>query len=341
VITPSATTPRVAIIGCGAIARRAHVPALLAAGATVPVFASRSLASARAAADDVGAGDVTDDWTAVLVRDDVDAVVISTPNALHAEIAIAAAGAGKHVLVEKPMATTVADADRMIAAATAAGVHLMPAHNVRLAAPFVAAADAVRRGDIGEITSVRAAFGHGGPQQWAPDAVWFRDPALAGGGALIDLGVHVADLLRAVTGDDVVDVVATVHAPAGSVDDDAHVVVRFAGGARGTFHASWLSRSGPDHVLTVIGTEGTLHLDSRTPLTLLREGAKPAPVALPEHAANPCALFVRAMTGEAAPAISAHDGRAALAIVCAAYDSARSGAFVAVAVAVDSETVGG
>jgi predicted dehydrogenase len=290
------------------------------------VLASRSPESAAAAAAIAG-GDVSTDWESAVVRDDVDAVTICTPNDLHEPIAVAAARAGKHVLVEKPMATTLDAADRMIAAADRAGVVLLPAHNVRFAAPFVAAAGAVASGSIGEVTGVRAAFGHAGPQHWAPGSTWFRSAAQAGGGALIDLGVHVADLLRAVLGDEFESVAATTHDD-GEVDDDAHVLARFASGAAGTFHASWIARPGPDHQLTVFGTEGTLHLDGRTPLTRFpAAGGEPERVELPASTSNPFEQFVGAIGG-AAPTISALDGRAALAAVLAAYEAAACGEFV-------------
>ncbi len=319
-------TLNVAVIGCGAIAQRAHIPGLIAAGARVGVVASRSTASAEAASVLAAGAEVVADWQSAVVRHEVDAVAICTPNHLHESIAVAAAEAGKHVLVEKPMATTLAAADRMIVAAERAGVVLMPAHNVRFAPPFVAAAHAVARGDIGKVTGVRAAFGHGGPQHWAPDSTWFRDADQAGGGALIDLGVHVADLLRAVLRDEVVSVSAVLH-HAGEVDDDAQVVTRFAGGALGSFHASWISSPGPDHQLTVIGTDGTLHLDARTPLTHLAPDGTRTVLALPEVVSNPFEQFVRAINGEPVE-LTAADGRTSLAVVLAAYQAAAAQRFV-------------
>lgn len=320
-------TISVAIVGCGAIACRSHIPGLVAAGARIAVLASRTTASAEAARQVAGGGEVVADWHRAVARDDVDAVAICTPNDLHEEIAVAAARAGKHVLVEKPMAATLAAADRMIDAARLARVVLMPAHNVRFAPPFVAAAQAVARGDIGTVTGVRAAFGHGGPHLWAPDATWFHDPARAGGGALIDLGVHVADLLRAVLGTEFTSVAATLH-HAGAVEDDAHVLARFADGATGSFHTSWRSRPGPDHQLTIIGTEGTLHLDSRTPLRrYAADGTQTDAVAVPEGVSNPFEQFVRAIAGEPT-SLSAIDGRASLAVVMAAYQAAAEQRFV-------------
>jgi predicted dehydrogenase len=321
----------VAVIGCGAIARRAHAPALRAAGATIVAFASRSQASAEAARDEGGGtGDVVVDWRSVLDRKDVDAVTICTPNALHAEMAVTAAEAGKHVLVEKPIATTLADADAMVAAAARGGVVLMTAHNLRFAAPFVAARESVARGDVGVVTGVRASFGHGGPAAWAPDATWFFDRALSGGGALIDLGIHMADLLRSVTSDEVVEVAAMTFGSDDGVEDAGAAVLRFANGAVGSLQASWIAKPGPDHELTIFGTDGTLHLDSRTPLTLHAVGGEAEEVKLPTGIVDPYAAFVDAVTTGTAPPVTGEDGRAALAIIDAAYRSAATGATVGV-----------
>lgn len=315
------TLVRIAIVGCGAIARRAHLPGFRDA-ADVVAFASRSRASAEAARDEWGGGEIVDDWKQLVDRDDIDAVDLCTPNALHAEAAIAFARAGKHVLVEKPMAISVADADAMIDAATDAGVVLMTAHNLRFAPPFLAAATSVARGDIGAVRGVRAAFGHAGPKMWAPEATWFFDPALAGGGALVDLGIHVADLVRAVTQQDVVEVAAFVDGAPGAVDSRADVAFRLSGGGTGTFSASWVV-PGLDMQLSVFGTTDTLHVAGGAALSQA-------------EAPNIYAGFVRACGGDGPAPISPTDGRNALAIVEAAYRSSRE----ARAIAVDVRTEG-
>jgi UDP-N-acetylglucosamine 3-dehydrogenase len=347
-------TVRVALVGCGTVARRVHLPGLRAAGADVVAFASRSLQSAEAAAGEWGGGDVAGDWHELLGRPDVDAIDICTPNASHAEIATAAAAAGKHVLVEKPLARNTEEADRMIEAARLTGVVLVPAHNARFLGPFVAMREAVARGDVGQVRAFRCAWGHTGPEHWAPAAGWFRDPAVAGGGALIDLGVHAADVLRSVLDDQAVAVSAFLsprlsphrdgagprrHAgvgpagqdevrPAGQdgVEDIAQLVVRFAGGAIGTLQASWALAAGSDHQLTIQGTLGTLHLDERTPPTLLAAGGGDATrLSLPDHSPSVFDVFVEAVATGKDPAVTAADGRAAVALVVAAYRSAASG----------------
>ena len=313
---------RFAVIGCGNAARQIHLPALRAEAADISAFASRSRASAETARDAWGAGAVVERWEDAVARDDVDAVVIATPNASHHDVAVAAARAGKHVLVDKPMAITVHDADEMIAAASAQRVVLVPFHNTRFAAPFVAAQQVVGTGRLGEITGFRASFGHGGPQTWAPHAKWFFDPAESGGGCLIDLGVHVIDLIRFVTADDISSVAAVLTRRKSAVETDAQLLATLRGGAIGTIHASWSSRSGPDHQLTIIGTEGTLHLDNRTPLTFVDPQGKRERVALPEATSTPLAELLAAIAGEREPSVTAADGRAAVAVVQAAYASA-------------------
>ncbi len=327
---------RVALVGCGAIARRTHVPAFTQIDdVEVVAFASRSMGSAEAAAAEVSGTPaiVTDDWREVVDRDDVDVVDICSPNSLHREQAVAAAKAGKHVLVEKPIATTVDEADAMIEAASSRGIVLHVAHNVRYLPLAIAARNAVPR--LGKLVGVRAAFGHAGPRGWAPDATWFFDTKLSGGGALIDLGIHALDLVRFVTGLEAEEVTAVTLGPGGSgvspdstgtAEDAAQVAIKFRDGAIGSLHASWVARPAPDFGLTVFGTEGSLHADARTPLKLRPANGPSEELELPTDISSPFADFIAAVRGEPAmqPATGA-DGRAALAIVCAAYESVRTG----------------
>ncbi len=323
-------TFRFAVIGCGTAANHIHLPALRAAGAAVTVFASRSVASSESACEAWGSGAVEARWEDAVARDDVDGVVIATPNAQHHAVAMAALAAGKHVLVDKPMARTVAEADQMVAAANKADRVLVPFQNTRFAAPFAAAAESVRQGAVGDVTGFRVAFGHAGPQAWAPHATWFFERATAGGGCLIDLGVHAVDLVRAVTSDDVTHVSAVLNGQAGDVETDAQLLVRMRGGAIGSVHASWSAQPGPDHQLTVVGTEGTLHLDARTALTLLTASGDRSRVELPATTSSPLEELLAAVRGERPPAVTATDGRAAVAVVEAAYRSAATGELVEV-----------
>jgi predicted dehydrogenase len=134
--------------------------------------------------------------------------------------------------------------------------------------------------------------------------------------------VHVIDLLRAVTGDDIVAVSAVLNGCRGDVEDDAQLLARLRGGAIGAIQASWSSQAGSDHQLTVIGTAGTLHLDSRTPLTFIDPHGDRERISPPETTSSPLAELLAAIAGERSPSVSAADGRAAVAVVQAAYRSA-------------------
>jgi predicted dehydrogenase len=322
---------RIALIGCGAIARRAHLPAFKASSdAQVVAFASRSLSSAELAAKEYGGGQVFDDWRKVF-EIEIDAVDICSPNAAHVEQAVAAARAGKHVLVEKPIACTLDEADAMLEAASDNGVLLQVAHNMRYVPALVAARAEVASGAIGTLVGVRVSYGHAGPHDWAPEAAWFFDPELSGGGPLIDLGVHAIDFVRYVTQLDISEVSAMTHGD-GAVEDAAHVLFRFSSGATGSLHTSWITTPAPDFGLTLFGTDGTLHVDSRTPLLVRDATGEKRVVELPEVPSNPYVDFVRAIAGATgAPSATGSDGRAAIAVVCAAYESARTGRTVEVA----------
>jgi predicted dehydrogenase len=130
-------------------------------------------------------------WTVEQLLDsDVDAVIVCSENARHADHVVACAQAGKHVLCEKPLATTIADGERMIAACDRAGVFLSTAFVCRYLPPVRRAWEICRGGDLGEVYAVKAT-NHG-----TMPGGWFADQALAGGGAVVDHTVHVADLLR-------------------------------------------------------------------------------------------------------------------------------------------------
>ena len=222
------------------------------------------------------------------------------------------------------MACTTADADEMIAAADATGVVLVPFQNTRFAAPFVAAAQTRARGSP-SARSPASASRSGTPvrRRGRPGRRGSSTRAAAGGGCLIDLGVHAIDLVRCVTGDDITHVSARPERPGAATSRPTRSCSCACGaGAIGTIHASWSSRPGPDHQLTVVGTEGTLHLDTRTPLTLVDRIGRAQRVELPDTTSSPLDELLAAVRGERAPTVTAADGRAAVAVVEAAYRSA-------------------
>jgi predicted dehydrogenase len=215
----------------------------------------RDKAAAEAAAGRFGWAAVETDWRALIDRDDVQLIDICAPGDLHAPIAIAALAAGKHVLCEKPLANTLAEAEAMKAAADAAydgGARAMVGFNYRRVPALALARRLVEQGRIGSLRHFRAVY----LQDWLtdPDAplTWRLRADQAGSGALGDLGAHIVDLARYLTCDEVTGVSALSATFVGerplagrpgatgpvTVDDAVVFTGRLAGGALATFEAT-------------------------------------------------------------------------------------------------------
>jgi predicted dehydrogenase len=228
---------RVALLGCGWI-QDLHARAVRELGGEVVVVANHRRETASAFAERHGIGRVTTDWASVATARDVEAVVIGTPNALHAPQAVAMLDAGKHVLVEKPMATSVAACDEMVAASERSGTALMVAHCWRFHADVRALRDRIASGALGEVVKTR---GYGVHTAWGPQG-WFVDPDLAGGGALVDMGVHAIDTVRFLLGDpQPTRVCATIGTRYGTyaVDDDAILLISWDQGTNSVVESGW------------------------------------------------------------------------------------------------------
>lgn len=217
------------------------------------VLGGRDETRAKAAAQRLGWAEVETDWRALIARDDVDLIDICTPGDSHAEIAIAALEAGKHVLCEKPMANTVAEAEAMAEAARKAaerGVRSMVAFNYRRVPALAHARKLVASGALGEIRHVRSVY----LQDWLSDSQspmsWRLNKELAGSGALGDLGSHIVDAAQFVTGELITGVSALTNTFVRSrstgdggdgevtVDDCALFLGRFTSGAVASFEAT-------------------------------------------------------------------------------------------------------
>jgi predicted dehydrogenase len=192
----AAVGARVALLGAGFISDY-HITGLREAGADVVALFSRSLERARAKAAQHGIRVATDRYADVLARDDVDAVVVATPDFTHEELTVAAVRAGKPVLVQKPMARTAAECRRMIRAAEAAGVVLAVAFAHRYLEEAIAVRELLAQEALGRILHVR----HRNATPGADWAAWFYSRAHVGGGALMQLGIHGIDLLRHLFGE--------------------------------------------------------------------------------------------------------------------------------------------
>jgi predicted dehydrogenase len=252
------------------------------------VVVGRDAGRAEAAAEQLGWQGSSDDWRTVIARDDVDVVDICTPGDTHAEIAIAALAAGKHVICEKPLANSVAEAEQMTTAAEAAhpsGVRAMVGFTYRRVPAVALARQLVEQGRIGDVRHVRAQY----LQDWIADPEaplsWRLDKEKAGSGALGDIGAHIVDLTQHITGLSISKVsgqletfvrerpVATEHAglsgAAGTergpvtVDDAAVFLARYAGStALGVYEATRFATGRKNGIrIEVNGSRGSLAFD--------------------------------------------------------------------------------
>ena len=230
-------TARLALLGCGWVADM-HARAAATCGHVVAGVANHQLESAERFAAQHGIERVTTDWRALVSARDVDVVVVCTPNALHAEQSIAALAAGKHVFCEKPMATSVADGEAMLAAAARHDRLLLVLHPWRHHDAVIALRDAIAAGELGRVVRTH---GYGVHADWGPSG-WFADPALAGGGALVDMGIHAIDTARFLLGEpEARRVQASIVTAHGNyeVDDDGLVLIDWEGGARSVVESGW------------------------------------------------------------------------------------------------------
>ena len=185
----------IGIVGSGFIAA-AHAEAFARLPrATVRAVASRSAGRAAEFAARWGIPAWLTDFRELAGRPDVDVVCIAAPNALHKDIAVAAARAGKHVICEKPLARTLREADEMISACEAAGVLLMYAEEICFAPKYVRAKELADEGALGDVYLVRQT-----EQHYGPHSDWFWDVERSGGGVLMDMGCHGIEFARWVLG---------------------------------------------------------------------------------------------------------------------------------------------
>lgn len=245
------------------------------------VICGRDRAGAEAAARQFGWEEVETDWRKVIERKDIDVVDISTPGNLHHEMAVAAAKAGKHIICEKPLANTLADAKEMLRAVEKAGVKHMIMHNYRKIPAVALAKKLIEDGKIGDMYHYHGAY----LQDWIMDPnfplVWRLEKKFAGSGALGDIGAHAVDLAHYLNSDiqSVSSLVTTfikerplVGAGAGSwgakgsagkgrvtVDDDANFLARFKNGSVGVFESSRFCGGRRNYnTFQVYGSKGSL-----------------------------------------------------------------------------------
>ncbi len=277
------------------------------------------------------------DYREVVKRDDIDAVIICSENIHHKAMTIAAAEAGKHVLCEKPIATSVADATAMIAACAEHGVKLQTAFPVRFNAATVALKDAIKGGRIGAPLVIAARNPGTCPQGW------FVQPALSGGGAVIDHTVHVADVLRWMFDAEFDEVYAEIDTRIYDfdADDTGLLMLRMSNGVTVSLDTSW-SRPVNNPIwggveIEVIGETGVLSLNAFDNNIELIEINGPSNSRVPvEISGDPEMInaFIDAVKNDTEILVTGVDGLRAMEVALAAYESAKIHQPVAIARAV-------
>jgi len=327
-----------AIIGPGAFAANRIAPALnKARNCRLVAVVSRDRGRAEAFAAEHGAQRAYDDLAAALRDPDVDCVWVATPHSLHLEPVLAAARAGKHVLCEKPLATSRGDAREMIRACARANVRLGTGFHLRHHPLHREARRLVAEGELG--TPIEAAAEWSVPPSrpgsgYPYTAAWRRDPALALAGITTGTGVHVIDLLRFVLDDEIIAVSAYTDAPAedaGALESRAIALLRFS---RGTFAVARCFRGvpAPRNDLAITGSEGWIvtrnTLGEATRGTVEAHGVDPQVVGIPagwDMYTAEAEAFVEAVEAGEEPSASGEDGLRCVEVLDALLESARTG----------------
>lgn len=320
----------VGIVGAGGIGR-VHAEAYARqAECQIVAVADVDAERGQALAGQVGATYVAS-LRELLADPRVQAVSVCLPHAFHADAVVAAAGAGKHILCEKPIATSLDDADRMIAATRAAGVKLMVGHTHRFYPEHRRAKHLVDDGSIGRLLFANDVIWSG--RDGDESLQWRGQVALNGGGIFMDNGIHAADRLRWWVGSEVNWVAARTGRGRGLIEGEEHgtALLGFENGVTATLQeAIGTAQSAGACYVEFVGTEGVMRVDTWQGLRLCRRGKAWEVVEVPKDWPKgfdaEIGEFLTAIREDRAPAVTGEDGRAALAIIQNIYRAAREGA---------------
>jgi len=261
---------RVALIGCGWAGGR-HAAAFAQCGARLLWAVDVERARADALARAYGASHVSMDYRQALQDAEVEAVSICLPHALHAQVAVEAAEAGKQVLCEKPIASTLVEADQMIASAERAGVVLMVAENVRYEPLYRKVHELLQDGATGQPALIQMTRECYLVKSFLEERPWFLDRQMAAGGIMMSGGIHDFETMRMLLGE--IKSVCALRAPQRFLemqgDDTSIALVRFENGSVGTLVESFIMKS----LTTASGLEvHTLRIDGELGSLAVRDG---------------------------------------------------------------------
>jgi UDP-N-acetyl-2-amino-2-deoxyglucuronate dehydrogenase len=343
-----------AIVGCGMIARF-HVRALAEVpGVTLRAVVSRSAANAEKMIKELGIScDIATDLGAVLARKDVDVIIITTPSGAHMEPAAAAAKAGKHVVVEKPLEITLERCDRIIEACDQNKVKLCTIFPSRFGDANQELKRAIQGERFGRLTLGETTCKWWRSQSYYDEGGWKGTQALDGGGALMNQAIHNVDLLSWMMGPvrQICGFTAMLAHERIEVEDTAVACLRFANGALGVIQATTSIWPGLPKTIAIHGDKGTAVIEQDDLLRWEFNPEDPADRAIRERFAvktgasggssNPAAIshvghtrqladFVQAISTGQAPLVDGREGRRAVEIILGIYESMRTGRAVEV-----------
>lgn len=279
----------------------------------------------------------------LLAMKEIELISLGVPNYLHAEVVMAAARAGKHVICEKPLCRTLDEADQMIDVCRQAGVLLLYAEELCFAPKYVRAKKLVDEGAIGKAFLVKQSEEHSGPHE-----PWFWDINRSGGGVLLDMGCHSIEYARWVFGKPRVKSVTAhmgtyVHKDKTEGEDHCFCIVEYEGGQMGHAENSWAKHGGVDDRCEIYGSLGFTQADLLRGSSLLTYSEAGYGYAVEKAATTrgytftmfeeiwnygfpqEMAHFVRCVQGKEEPVETGADGREVLKIIYAAYESAGAG----------------
>lgn len=339
---------KVAILGAGFIAH-IHLESYkrFVHEAEVVAIYARSREKAEAVAAEFGIPGVYDDVDKLLAESGAEVVDVCMPNYTHYEACLKAARSGKHVIVEKPLAMTLEQADEMIAECKAHGVNLMYAEELCFAPKYERVRDLVERGAVGKVYMLKQAEKHSGPH-----SAWFYKEECAGGGVMMDMGCHALAWFRWMTGNAKVksvysDMKTVFHNDITNCEDNTVTIVEFENGVTAVAEDSWAKHGGMDDRIEVYGDKGVSYADlfrGNSALTYSTEGYDYAmekagstqgwTFTVFEEAFNQgypqeLAHFIHCVRTGEKPLVTGEDGRAVLEMVYAAYASAKEGRKIA------------
>jgi predicted dehydrogenase len=337
------TTVNVGIIGSQFVST-IHAEALQRCAHTeIMAVASPTPTHVKALAEQFHIPQSFTDYRQLLARPDVDMVVVGVPNDLHCQVAVDAAAAGKHVVMEKPLCLNLTQADRMISACKRAGVKLMYAEQLCFVPKYVRLKQLLDSGALGKPTMIRQVEKHGGPH-----AAHFWDVERCGGGVTMDLVCHGIEFFRWTLGRPRIQSVyaqmsTQVHTRKTKGDDSTVLIIEFEGGVIGLAEGSWTKLGGMENCAEVHGSKGVAYANLRHDVeidtysdvglnfTAEKSGAmKGCRFPIHEEVWNygfhqEMAHFVDCVLHDRTPLVTGEDGRAVLEVIMAAYESARLG----------------